>query len=788
MIDKSEEYTLSPLEEAFRLASFGLKVIPLHAPVNGECTCGRKPCKSAGKHPLWNDWASLATDDIIEIRNIWKKHPHANVGVPMGKVNEIFALDIDGPEGMNTLQEWIASYGEMPATWQIATGGGGMQLWYKMPADMDIPNSVKKMGVNIDVRGTGGQSVGPGSLHASGKRYQWVPGRRSDEMELAEAPDWLLQKIQMVMKDQRKVDQHMLNATDISFQLKSDTSSIMEKATGLMEKSSAFREVIMGQKPFPSASERDLSMANITAIRGWSDQEIVDLLLQYRQFHGEDLKHPTYYQITLTKAREWANENGWKEPDSIETEVDPIPLPQSPVVEPFPEGLFPEPMANFLRAASTSLGLPTDYVGAHALTFLGTAIGSSRMIELKPGYQQQPNLYTCIIADTGTGKSPAQEQAFSPILSFQNRYHDIHQQKMQEYEEAHRQYQAQLAVWKKKSKDEEIPEEPEKPQMKELYIVQATIEALIRALKENNRGLVLKADELSGWIRGMNQYKGGKGDDREQYLSLWSGTDIKVNRVRDNGEPIFIPKPFFAVTGNIPPDIVPTLEDEQGSEDGFIHRILFSYPDAQDPAEWTWTGVSPEAVQGYTSILERLYKLNHIEVGTKQKAKILPLSREAKKWWEEWYSIHITEMKDEDFPHKLRGPWAKMPNQMARIALIIHMARVVCDEAEDEEVDEISITRAAQMVKYFKSHARKVYLHLKKTQVDKRIEEAVEWIKKRGGTVKRREIQKNNVAGCKKATEVDQLFQELSDYGYGHIEEIKGKGRSTYQFSLHETC
>lgn len=779
------QFTLSPLEEALRLASYGVKVIPLHTPLKDGCSCGRNHCKSAGKHPIWSDWTNKATDDVDEIRRIWQKYSMANLGVPMGQINDIFALDIDGPEGMETLQSWLETYGEIPATWQIATGGGGIQLWYRMSNNMDVPNSVKKIGLNIDIRGTGGQSVGPGSMHHSGKRYQWLPGRSPGEMELADAPDWLIKKIQEVIEAQKKADLSGLDlgSISISFHLDKNMDQLMEKAASLTKKSQAFKEVTTQQRAFASASERDLSIANIAAVHGWSDQDMVDFLVQYRKFHGEDLKHPLYYKLTIAKARQWANEkrqeNG--EQEYIETEVEPIPLPQKLAVEPFPEDVFPEPISRFLKAVSVSIGLPTDYPGVHVLTFLGTAIGNSRMIELKPGYRQQPNLYTCMIADTGSGKSPAQDQAFAPLLAFQNDYYQIYQRKMEEYESAYRSYQVEMNGWKKqKSKDEDLPEEPELPRMKELYITQATMEALLRALKNNDRGLVLKADELSGWIRGMNQYKGGKGDDREQYLSLWSGSDIKINRVRDN-EPLFIPKPFFAVTGNIPPDIVPALEDEQGSEDGFIHRILFSYPDNQNPSKWTWTGISDEQVQGYSDVLERLYKLKRME----DKPIILPLTSEAKKWWEEWYDIHIREMTDPDFPRKLRGPWAKMPNQMARISLIIHMIRVVCGEATEDGVDEISITRAAEVVKYFKSHARKVYLHLKKSSEDKRITEAIEWIQKRGGVVRKRDIQMYKVADCKKTSEVEALFKTLQDFGYGKIQKVQpSRGRPTIEFVL----
>lgn len=49
-----------------------------------------------------------------------------------------------------------------------------------------------------------------------------------------------------------------------------------------------------------SASSYDLALANYTAMAGWSDQEICNLLIAHRAKHGEDLKlRQDYYQRTI---------------------------------------------------------------------------------------------------------------------------------------------------------------------------------------------------------------------------------------------------------------------------------------------------------------------------------------------------------------------------------------------------------------------------------------------------------------------------------------------------------
>lgn len=57
--------------------------------------------------------------------------------------------------------------------------------------------------------------------------------------------------------------------------------------------------------PDQSASSYDMSLASFAASAGWSDQEIVDLLVASRRHHRDDLKlRPDYYRRTIARAHE----------------------------------------------------------------------------------------------------------------------------------------------------------------------------------------------------------------------------------------------------------------------------------------------------------------------------------------------------------------------------------------------------------------------------------------------------------------------------------------------------
>ncbi len=95
------------LEAALRYRALRYSVIPVHSVVNERCTCGKKDCSGAGKHPAllsWKEYQKRAATEA-QIRNWFTDHPELNVGIVTGKVSGIVVLDIDGEEGRQTLRE-----------------------------------------------------------------------------------------------------------------------------------------------------------------------------------------------------------------------------------------------------------------------------------------------------------------------------------------------------------------------------------------------------------------------------------------------------------------------------------------------------------------------------------------------------------------------------------------------------------------------------------------------------------------------------------------------------------
>jgi hypothetical protein len=144
------------------------------------------------------------------------------------------------------------------------------------------------------------------------------------------------------------------------------------------------------------------------------------------------------------------------------------------------------------------------------------------------------------------------------------------------------------------------------------------------------------------------------------------------------------------------------------------------------------------------------------------------------------------ELADPTLPADWRGPFAKMDGYGARAALILHLGRVVCEEADTEDVDQPSVRAMVRLMDYFKAHAQRVYARLRRTPADQRADQACRWIRAAGGWCTGRERQRYRVAGVRRASEADTLVRDLLDLGHGHMEERRlPSGRTQRVFVLH---
>ncbi len=118
----------------------------------------------------------------------WERWPDANVAVVTGTVSGVAVLDVDPRSGGDeTLARLEQRWGALPSTVEARSGGGGRHVWFAV--EDEVPSAV--LGPGLELKAERGIVIAPPSVHASGGRYAWRPGRGPDEVVLAVLPAWL---------------------------------------------------------------------------------------------------------------------------------------------------------------------------------------------------------------------------------------------------------------------------------------------------------------------------------------------------------------------------------------------------------------------------------------------------------------------------------------------------------------------------------------------------------------------------------------------------------------------
>jgi hypothetical protein len=177
----------------------GFRVVPIHDVTSGQCSClprhDGQPCNSQGKHPRPKNWTAEATSDAAQIAEWMRRYPNGNIGLASGA--EFIALDVDPKnQGDATLAALVEIHGDLPETPEQTTGSGGKHFLFQPIAGIGNKASTlrdergEKM-KGLDIRGEGGQIVVAPSESLAG-RYEWVRGREPWSIDLAPAPQWLV--------------------------------------------------------------------------------------------------------------------------------------------------------------------------------------------------------------------------------------------------------------------------------------------------------------------------------------------------------------------------------------------------------------------------------------------------------------------------------------------------------------------------------------------------------------------------------------------------------------------
>lgn len=122
-----------------------------------------------------------------ELEAWWCRWPDAGIALIAGPLSGVLVVDVDGPEAHEAL---VGRLGVDPAAPQVLSGSRESCRYHLFFRHPDFCTGAKKTPWHpkLEFRGHAGLAVLPPSLHKSGNRYVWAPGRSLEDMSLPVPP------------------------------------------------------------------------------------------------------------------------------------------------------------------------------------------------------------------------------------------------------------------------------------------------------------------------------------------------------------------------------------------------------------------------------------------------------------------------------------------------------------------------------------------------------------------------------------------------------------------------
>jgi len=679
------EQTERPLvEHALEYAGRGWAVFPCHTVINGHCSCGNTGCVKAGKHPATPHGVKDATIDEAQIKSWWLQNPSYNIAVACGKKSNLFVLDEDLVDGLET-NMYISRN-----TLRSRTGGGGAHYFFVYTdAIASVGNTVKKIANTVDTRSDGGYVILPPSTHVSGGRYEWL----NDEPVADMSP-------QLIAR--------LLSPTR---QLTSSTSQSSGIATKIPR---GKRNDILYRKGC-SLRAQGLSEAEIEAVLKVMNRDRCDPPLddqEMRLLISQSSRHAAGYLTTAL----------CEEPDQYPR---------------FPVEVLPVSIADFIRNAAKAINCHETFVALPLLTGFASAVGNSRVIEIKPGWQEPCIVWTGIVGVSGTGKTPGMKTALAPVFERQTQMFLDHATAEEEYEKSLLRYERQVQDWRKTKHSDDPPSKPTPPACHQLATSDTTLEALAGLLNSNPRGLLLARDELAGWIRSFDQYKSNKGADIAGWLECQTGGTLTVNR--KGQKPLVVRRAAVSVTGGIQPKIVSRLLTDEMFASGFAARLLLAYPPPSDFG-FTNDAVTDEDRQVIQTVYQRLWDLQPLRDAFGETPVGVTLNQDAYRCWVE-YQLEQAERKRQMTDENIISALTKLDAYAARLALVVHCVTNALANVDTATIEAKSMEAGIALARWFGRETIRLYSLLSTQKTETKSDRVLSFVKVQG-TVTARDIQR----------------------------------------------
>ena len=379
----------------------------------------------------------------------------------------------------------------------------------------------------------------------------------------------------------------------------------------------------------------------------------------------------------------------------------------------FPLEIFPKAIRDIIETLEEYENYNVDFTAASFLTVFAAAMGNTWSVRFMTGWISRPIIYMVLVGSPSCGKTPPLQQAVAPLLKLDGEYDMIYCKEMETY----RQWERMSAKQREKHS---LPEAMKMPQRKCHVVVDSTVEALIGALRDNPRGVLIYKDEIDSLLSNFNRYNGS---DEGYFLSLFSGTPFKYSR-KSNNEHIFLANPYCSIIGTTQPGRLGEQFGGKRMMNGFSSRFLKVYPEIDKMPSWNDTAMPDSVLEEWERIIRKVVaatpstdqegKATSIELLFSQESKLRIIQ------WKDEVNNKVYAETDSDAVRALCG---KLETYLVRFCLVIQIMHCICGESGMDKIEPGTAELAIRLTEYFRNMESRIAPEIETGILDNRFTE-----------------------------------------------------------------
>lgn len=735
-------------QRAHYYVSLNWPIVPVHNLTQaGTCSCSKGAnCSTPGKHPVGKDWQYHALTTPEQVDAYFHQRPDANVGLLLG--HGVIDIEFDNDAGEALANELGLNEIATP-TYRSARS---VHRLFKPP--INFTSTVSKIKDVLEVRlGTerAAQSVLPPSRHESGITYEWCDGL-DPSVPLAEFPESVLKLLSGMDWDEteRETDAFQVFVGERDLDLEVDGG--VGKGRVHEMRTSLIGSFIKQNWPMEDESKQQCK----ALARAWNQR--------CRTTYGADAD-----DTKVDKEVEDFCENHQAQIEASPTIKSTKAATQSFTdyreFQPFPLHALPPEIGHLVSTASAAVDCDPTFILMPLLATVASLIGNTRRLHAKQKWLVPPVLWTGIVGDSGTRKSPGYRFVTEPLDELEDELAARYDVELQQHSTEQMKYEQSLRSWKAKNDPNLIPPtKPQDPQLQELKGEDVTIEALFEMLHRNPNGLLVGTDELAGWFDRMDRYSAG--GERSMWLSFFNAGRAKKNRNTGDKRVLRIRQAAVSITGGIQEEVLRKRFTGEALSSGLASRFLLTNP-PDTIHQWTDDDIDTSTIEGYYQLIRRLRLL------TEQQPMRLVMSPEAKSLYVDFYNSH--NVQKIDTVGATKAAWNKLEELPLRLALIF---QTIVDPTSTSVVLPV-MTWAVQATGWFRDETERIYDML--TAPDEEFEhiQLRQWMVSKGGATVReiqRKFRKYRKLDISKVEKILRLFCDIKVDGKRRVFVPKERG------------